>query len=230
MEKPIVGSMSEFSTGMLKDFFRQMDDGSILPYQLQAFLEHRDPFMTLPDIPWPETYKALGMEDEYKASASGLVIPNRPDLWVMPMVKGVTSNKIVAGHKKLGVKFYLYADNLDQAVPKHDRDANRDGSYVVGFRRTIEADEENKNKSANQLARENHKGITLPERLLLGAGFFVATGQHLDEKTLTLCSGSRYSDGGVPGVYWAPDSREVDVDWCGPGYSGDGLRSRSVVS
>jgi hypothetical protein len=230
MATPIVGSVSGWSLGMLKDLFRQMDDGSILPYEMQAFLEHRDPFTTLPDILWAETYKVLGMEDEYAIGVKSLVIPERPDIWVMPMVKGVTCNRIVAGHKKLGVNFYLYADDLDQAVPTNDRNANRDGSYVVGFRRTIEADEENKNKSAKQLTNENHCGITLPERLLLGAGFYVATGQHLDEENITLCPGSRVSGGRVPGVYWGSGLRKVYVHW----YSSDGargaLRSRSAVS
>ena len=115
-------------------------------------------------------------------------------------------------------------------MPTHDRDPNRDGPYVVGFRRTVEADEENKDKSANQLAKANHKGITLPERLLLGAGFYVATGQHLDVVNWTLCTGSHYRDGDVPRVYWDSDDRKVVVDWCDPGGHGACLRSRSVVS
>lgn len=182
------------------------------------------------DINWAETYKALGMLDEYTKAAKTLVIPSDPSLWVMPVVKGITSNKIVAGHKKLGVKFYLYADDLDVAVPTHDRDPNRDGSYVVSFRRTFEADEENKNLSANQLKERKRKGITLPERLLLGAGFYVAIGQHLDTQSITLCTGSRYSDGGVPYVDWRSGSREVYVLWYSPGHVHDDLRARSEVS
>jgi hypothetical protein len=226
MARPIVGSASDW-LGALKDFHRQCDDGSIALYQLRAFLEHSDPFTTLPDINWPETYKALGLQDEYGA-VKDLVIPERPDLWVMPVAKGVTSNKVVNGHKKLGVNFYLYAEDLDVAVPTHDRDANRDASYVVGFRRVIEADEENANKSANQLAQIGHKGITLPERLLLGAGFYVATGQHLDVVNWTLCTGSRSSGGDVPDVCWSPARRLVYVHWCAPDDSDDYLRSRSV--
>ena len=180
---------------------------------------------------WMETHKALGMEDEFKQAVKTLVFPDNQDIWYVPMVKGVTSNKIVAGHRKLGVNFYLYADDLDKAVPTHDRDANRDSSYIVGFRRNVEADEEFANKSANDLVKLNHKGICLPERLLLGAGFYVATGKHLDVKTTTLCSGSRDSGGYVPDVYWHHGRRKVYVYWCRPdGSSGGGLRSRSVVS
>jgi len=183
----------------------------------------------LPDINWTETYKALGLQDEW-ATVKDLVLPERSDLWVMPMAKGITSNKIVTGHKKLGVDYYLYANDLDVAVPTHDRDSNRDGSYVIGFRRTVEADEESANKSANHLTEAGHKGITLPERLLLGAGFYVATGQHMDVKNITLCAGSRDRGGSVPGVDWNPDNRKVYVRWYSADDSSSGLRSRSAVS
>ena len=39
----VVGSMSDWS-GMLKDLFRQIDDGSIELNHLRALLEHQDPF------------------------------------------------------------------------------------------------------------------------------------------------------------------------------------------
>lgn len=230
MKRQIVGSMSEWS-GALKDFFRQIDDGSIVLYNLRMFLEHRDPFATLPDINWAETYNALGMEAEHSEAQKTLEIPSDdyPNLWVVSMVKGATSNKIVAGHRKLGVQFSLCAEDLDNASI-HDRDPNRDGSYIVAFRRAIEADEENKNLSADMLRERNHTDITLPERLLLGAGFYVTTGQHLDVKNITLCPGSRRRGGGVPSVRWDSDDRRVYVGWCGPGYCDGRLRSRSVVS
>lgn len=181
-----------------------------------------------PDIDWPLTYLKLGMEAEAEA-AKKIVLPPRDTLiWWVPMVQGTTSNRIVSGMRNLGVGFYLYEDDLDVAVPTHDRDPNRDGSYVIGFRRTIEADEENKNLSANQLKERNHKGITLPERLLLGAGFFVATGQYLDVKNETLCAGSRFSDGRVPHVHWPPGPRKVCVSWSHPDHCHHLLCSRSA--
>lgn len=179
---------------------------------------------------WLEAHKALGLEDEFRRGAKKLVFPDNKNLWFLPMVPGVTSNKIVAGHRRLGTTYWLYADDLDKAVPTHDRDANRDGPYVVGFCRNVEADEEFANKSANDLAKLNHKGICLPERLLLGAGYHIATDQHLDVKTWTLCAGSRYRDGGVPFVRWDSDDRRVVVGWYSSAYRFDYLRPRSVVS
>jgi len=49
MNREVVGSMSDWA-GMLGDFFRQIKDGSIQQCHLGAFLEHRDPFVALPDI------------------------------------------------------------------------------------------------------------------------------------------------------------------------------------
>jgi len=104
MAKPIVGSMSEWS-GLLKDFFRQVDDGSLSLFNLRAFVGHQNPFDYLVDIDWSETYKVLGMEAEYAEATKTLKLPERndPSLWFLPMAKGVTSNKVVAGHKSLGV-------------------------------------------------------------------------------------------------------------------------------
>lgn len=178
---------------------------------------------------WRETHKALRLEAEFSQVASGLVLPDDKKLWYMPMGRSITSNKIVAGCRSgLGIKFSLYDEDLDSAVPKHDRDANRDGPYIIGFRRNVEADEEFANKSANMLAEVSHKGICLPERLLLGAGYYVATGQHLDTRTWTLCTGSRFVDGSVPYVYFHPDDGRVYVDWYYPGTHDPNVRSRSV--
>lgn len=182
-----------------------------------------------PDINLPLTYEKLGMTAEYEAAAKKLAIPSaNSSLWMPLMVPGVTPNKIVAGYRSMEVQVYTYRDDLDAYVEKNDRDPNRDGAYYVGFRRTIEADEENRSLSATVLAERKHRGDTLCERLLLGFGFFVTTGLHLDVKTWTLCAGSRSRDGGVPGVRWYPGVRGVDVGWCYPGYSCDFLRSRSA--
>ncbi|MEK7580630.1 MAG: hypothetical protein AAB465_03430, partial [Patescibacteria group bacterium] len=42
-KKEMVGSMSEWS-GVLKDFFRQINDGSKTLRQVQLFLENKNPF------------------------------------------------------------------------------------------------------------------------------------------------------------------------------------------
>ncbi len=115
--------------------------------------------------------------------------------------------------------------NLDEVV-QSDR-TSKDASYAVWFRDRGEADEELKNLSANQLSGQGTQGITLEERLVYELKHFKENG-HLDVTNVTLCSGSRYSDGSVPGVSW--DDGRLGVDWCGPDGAHGGLRSREAVS
>lgn len=235
-EKQIVGSMSDWS-GVLKDLFRQIDDGSITLFNVKEFVEHRNPF-AVPDIDWKKTYKTLGMEAEYTKFVKEHKVKKDPNLWIAPVIKGVTINKIVAVMRALLQKeeppatVYAYTEDLDADISadKSDRHPDRDGSYLVAFRRTVEADEKNKNLSADILKAQGHKGITALERKLLGLGYFVATGKHLDVKTTTLCSGSRNRYGYVPYVYWSSDDRKVYVNDFNPANANDNLRSRSVVS
>lgn len=181
-------------------------------------------------INWQKTYEALGMETEYAEFVKTHEVKEDSSLWTVPVLKSVICNRIVAALRKQGVDVYTYVDDIDKDVPTNDRDPNRDGSYVVSFVRTVEADEANKNFSANELAKRGHKGITLLERLLLELGYFLTTNKHLDEKNWTLCSGSRHVYGFVPHVHWDSDDRKVYVNWYLPVSSSGGLRSRSVVS
>ncbi|HEY4524378.1 MAG TPA: hypothetical protein VJL36_01300 [Candidatus Paceibacterota bacterium] len=141
--------------------------------------------------------------------------------------------------KKLEIKVETFSVNLDAATAgRNDRDPAT-GAYRLHVCANIEADEEFKNLSANDLKARGFPSITLTERLLLGLTFFIATdrnGQpdaderHLDRDNTTLCAGSRRSDGFVPRVSWDRDSRKACVDWCSPDYFRSGLRSCSVVS
>ncbi len=93
-------------------------------------------------------------------------------------------------------------DDLERAVPTSDRTA-ANGSYLVRFRNRVEADEEYKNVSANQLAERGGKYITLHERLLLEQFVWWMTGGfHLDLLNVTLCAGSRDRDGNVLRADW----------------------------
>ena len=105
-----------------------------------------------------------------------------------------------------------------------------DASYAIWLRDRVEADEELKNLSANTLAERNISGIKLEERLIYELKYFDETGKHLDLKNYTLCSGSRFHDGDVPGVYWSSGASRLRVYWCIPSGSAGALRSRQAVS
>ncbi len=134
-----------------------------------------------------------------------------------------TSEIIAECRKKFDVWVYD-EEKLDTEFPVPKKPTSR------SFKYTQEADEELKNLSANDLKKKEIEGITLRERLLMERAYFKKTGKHLDIESVTLCSGSRYSDGSVPYVYWHSDSRKMSVDWDDPSYSYAGLRSRAAVT
>lgn len=224
-QKVLVGG-SSVSASQLKDLFRQIEDGSINGNYFQMFLDHQFKFdLEKVNIDWARVYKTLGMKFEPES----LAVEADPCFWDVYVQKGVTPNKVVAAFRELGVDVYTYIDDLDTNVPTNDRDP-KNGSYRVRFNKTIEADPELAGKSAEDLKTENISGITLLERLLLGLGYFLAIGEHLDVENITLCSGSRFSDGDVPYVDWDADGRGLYVGWCNPRDAGGGLRARAVVS
>lgn len=119
-------------------------------------------------------------------------------------------------------------DSLDTAIAHNDRDPKKDSAYSIWCRDRIEADEELKNGSYNDIVAAKIKSMTCVERLNLGVWFHWKTGKHLDiKKKVTLCAGSRYADGSVPFVVW---NGQLIVDGYGPTSSDDDLRARQVIS
>ncbi|MFA6405934.1 MAG: hypothetical protein WCW34_00230 [Patescibacteria group bacterium] len=146
--------------------------------------------------------------------------------WALAMAQGFTSNKIWAKcNERFLCKSYI-GNDLDAAVPEHDR-LPTTTTYIKRFRDRVEADVENKNLSAEDLIRRAVSGITFPERLKLEVWYNWKTdGSHLDIENVTLCTGSRNSDGGVPCAGW--DEGEFRVLCYFPDRVRDGLRSRSA--
>ncbi len=128
-------------------------------------------------------------------------------------------------YRKVKDKFstwsYCNEEELDTQFPKPKKTTTR---Y---FKDVQEADEEHKNKSANDLEKEGIEGITLRERLIFEIEYFNRHDEHPDVDNMTLCSGSRFSDGRVPRVGWDVGDRKVCVGWCSPSGSNSGLRARA---
>lgn len=176
-------------------------------------------------------YELCGLSKEYKEAKSRLAVPEDLAFWDLLMLKELTFEKIIQAYEKAGVKLETFGVNLQEAIdPKEEQRDPAKGTYLVSFRRNVEADEENKNQSANQRREQKYQDITLMERLILGLAYFLATKQHLDVKKITLCAGSRVRDGSVPSVYFDPDCGGVEVDWWNPGLHDGCLRARSAVS
>ena len=187
-------------------------------------------------LSWLKVYEMLGMVAEYVefVKANEVALTPKPGVWSVPVLKGVTCNKVIAVLRKFGVDVFLctndlYTNDLDADVTKNDRDP-KNGSYVVSFVANVEADESFKNLSANQLAAQGVKGITLLERLILELAYFLTTENFLDVENVILCSGSRFSDGNVPYVFRGVDRRKLYVDWDYPCDASGYRRARAVVS
>jgi len=229
MKREVVGSMSEWS-GVLKDLFRQIDDGSIGLGHIQALLERRDPFAA-------ESFQGLVTEWEgfyqdtfgIKADFSNLRIPEKQPGFnrLIIMAEGMTPQRL---YDKCGEFFACWkwtGDSLDNVVAYSER-TSKNGAYAVWVRDRVEADEEFKKLSADEIKAKNINTETLEERFIHELKYFRETRAHLDLRNITLCAGSRDSDGAVPGVYWYDD--ELRVHWYNPDNSYDDLRPRQVVS
>jgi len=228
-QKVVVGG-SYVTASQMKDFWRQVADGSLNGLHIQALLEHRDPFLVLMDPDsqlkrWQELYQELfGIQFDIKSIKIPEQKPGFNRLILVP--KGITLNHVV---KICRIKFdmSLYDENLDASVTHNDRVSTE--SYAIWVQDNVEADPELHDKSAIMLKEENHQGITLLERLLYELIYVTETGRHLDQENVTLCAGSRRSAGGVPSVRGRSGVREVCVGWFLPGDRRSPLRSRAAV-
>ena len=229
MEKSYVaGWTSESPTpAQLKEFFAQIESRRITKKRLQSFLrgEWEDISVLLAD--WQQFYREvfglevdlLGLSVPWREKGSDRLIVVAPEMTPQRLY-----NKCV----ELFPCRKWTDDDLDKIV-QSERTA-KNGAYSVWFRDVIEADEELKNLSANDLKKKSIPGITFEERLLMELKYFKETDSHLDINNWTLCSGSRYSDGDVPEVCWDSDAREFHVFWYHPESSDSLLRSRRAVS
>ena len=179
-------------------------------------------------IEWQDFYRGeFGIE----LDLSTLVIPERKEGLdrLLVIAEGMTANRVF-GQCSQRFKTWKYTDkNLDDAIPTNDRDP-KNGTYAIWVRDTVEADQRFSDLSANDLKTAEHVGITVLERLIYELKYFKETGKHLDIDNVTLCSGSRFSDGSVPNVFWGSSDSAMLVDWYSPDGRSSSLRSREVVS
>ncbi|OGZ77973.1 MAG: hypothetical protein A2312_03220 [Candidatus Staskawiczbacteria bacterium RIFOXYB2_FULL_32_9] len=141
------------------------------------------------------------------------------------VAQGMTPQRLFEKCKKLFPTWKWTEKNLDEIITSVRTAQN--GAYAVWVRDRVEADEENKNCSANDFSGKGGTE-TLEERMLHELKYFRETGKHLDVQNWTLCASSRYSDGGVPCADWFSD--EFRVYWDRPDRHFSRLRARSAVS
>jgi hypothetical protein len=230
MSNDMLGGPREDLFGIVQDFVTKLGNGSITPLQAKRFLRKDDPFTIPMDTEsqlarWREIYQrefGITLPDD-------IVIPEQKPGFdrLIVVAKGLTLNRMVEVFR---TKFqvYLYTQDLGSAITENER--TNATTYTVWVKELVEADPDLASKSANDVKESKLATMTLLERLAYELVYFDETGKHLDVQNVTLCAGSRDSDGDVPRVNWSPDGRELCVDWDDPGGASSRLRARAVVS
>lgn len=182
---------------------------------------------------WEKVYALhFGVETDF----SGAVIPTKPTdgKWrLIGIAKGLSMNHAAAMYAKIlrahnsRWNLWKYNDDLDHTVTKNARTSGE--SYFIWVQGGLDPDAAYLGKSTRDADPDGLIGETLLERLVHGAVRLVETKQHLDEKGITRCSGSRDSDGDVPYVCWDSGSRGVRVGWCVIGRASPGRGLRQAV-
>lgn len=173
---------------------------------------------------WQKFYTDLGINADFSA----LVIPEKKDGFDRLIIEAAG----LSPQKVYDICFGLFQcwkwtnESLDKVIIHSDRF----GLHAVWVKETVEADENLKNLSANQLKKLGISGITFNERGLYEAKYFKETRKHLDISNWTLCSGSRDSDGDVPRVDRYDFSSKMRVSYASPSYATGLLRARAVLS
>jgi len=176
-------------------------------------------------VNWQNFYKEVF---NIEVNLSGIRIPKKKKGLnrLLVLIPGMTPQRLLNKCKELFRVWVWTNDDLDKIVTS-DRTA-QNGAYAVWVRDRVEADNELKNRSAENLKQKKISGITLEERFVYELKYFKETGKHLDIDNWTLCSDSRCCGGGVPGVGWDGIYREFNVGRYVPGVANGGLRYREV--
>jgi hypothetical protein len=228
MKKENIGGVPGNVLGMLADLNLKLQHGRITPKQLERFLKKQNPFENVANgiiSEWESFYADLGI----KCDLGGIRIPADPGgfLRVIIVAKGITPQ---SAYDLCSQNFKCWkwtSDNLDKIVTSERTAQN--GHYAIRIRDRVEADEELKGLSYNQLKAQNFVGITLEERLIYELKYFKETSKHLDIHNWTRCDGSLYHVGCVPYVGWDGLDDEMSVFRYHPDLASDGLRARVAV-
>jgi hypothetical protein len=217
---------------LVGDVMEKILNGTYSRSELQRFAKRENPFAFgklsfKQRKAWEEFYR-----DEFGLTVdfSEVVIPDNSGGFdrVLVVAQGVTIEMVLEACRKY-FKVWKYTDeDLDAFTKDHERTA-ANGHYAIRVRERVEADEELKGWSANQVALHHLTTMTLLERLIYELKYFKETRKHLDVSNVTLCAGSRYQDGYVPRVNWRSDGGRLYVDAYHPQDASDSLRARAVA-
>lgn len=103
-------------------------------------------------------------------------------------------------------------EELDKQFPPPPKPTERK------FKNTKEPDGETAGKSAWEVDRDDKRGITLRECLIMELNYWIIKRRHLNIRGEVLCNGSRSGDGNIPSVGWRSYGAGVLMIWNGYPY------------
>jgi hypothetical protein len=152
--------------------------------------------------------------------------PDTPGKTPIYVAQGLTCDMIYAAWTFS--KWKWCSGSIDAQLDQAHEARSSTNAYLVRVENGVEPDQKFLGRSTKSVDADGKIGITLRERMLLELMHFIRTREHLDVRGVTFCSGSRYRDGYVPGVYLGSYG-SVGVGRCRVDDAGDGCGVRSAV-
>lgn len=139
-------------------------------------------------IAWKNIYAKLGVKRDF----DNINIPDffDPNFHFAVIISDVPFSNITNFFKKEKFEVWEAFEHPEDDI----RHPNKDGDYLLILKKLKEAHHDRKLRGlpVNSLYVQNHKGITIRERLMLEIFYYLETGKNLDEIGSTLCYGSCY--------------------------------------
>lgn len=215
-ESKDVGAGAAKLAGLLVDLLQKLRDGTRTIAELERFLRG-ELVIRLGDVDaqlarWAANYHRKGFG--FALDTSKLIIPPKRDgfdrLVVVPAHECINPESVFdVCQQCFPTRIWMGSSSLNENIDfeKEARWSSRDGPYAIWVRDRVEVEGEHADKSALEIERAGISGTTLLERMLLELDYYWQTGQHLDMRSATLCTGSRFTgtDGDVPSAKWDTD-------------------------
>lgn len=174
---------------------------------------------------WEEFYRAV-LQIEVDLTSLPVPRPRSDSSVLLVAVPNVSLSQLLAACRgRFPVRDWEDVIQLVAKIGAHDRVAI-DRPYAVWLRR---GGVDYPDVPAARLLARGVRGITLPERVLLELRHYVAYRSHLDERSATLCTGTRIGAGDCfvsVGMYQG----ELTPAFFGPNDHYDVLGTREVVT
>ncbi len=101
-------------------------------------------------------------------------------------------------------------------------------NYAIRHSGLAEAEATYAGKSANWIAQNKIKTMTRKEQMIFALYYYWKNNARIDVEQITYCTGSRYTNGGVPYVNWFGDN--LSSNWIDPSAARDMWRPRPVLA